>query len=219
MRTLVLKLKTSRLISTVLYRGGGIDNAIVIYDEPVGQENIDRLCDLMRVQRMKVKANRLHKFRSPQVGLHKPARHSLWMIGDACLSGRPIKGRVVAVRPGHTINSKSSRRWFAGKCATLRSSRLTITPNNEPIIDVNGIRKLLPHRYPFLLIDKVIEIDKKHCVAVKNVTVSEPFFVGHFRRSRSCPVCSGGGYGTGSRVLVLNYLEDPEKYSTYFLQD
>jgi UDP-3-O-[3-hydroxymyristoyl] N-acetylglucosamine deacetylase/3-hydroxyacyl-[acyl-carrier-protein] dehydratase len=92
-------------------------------------------------------------------------------------------------------------------------------PNVEPIIDINGIRKLIPHRYPFLLIDKVIEMDKKHIIAVKNVTVNEPFFQGHFPEEPVMPgVLQVEAMAQAAGVLVLNYLEEPEKYSTYFLK-
>lgn len=92
-------------------------------------------------------------------------------------------------------------------------------PNAAPLIDVNGIKKLLPHRYPFLLIDKIIEMDQKHCVAVKNVTVNEPFFTGHFPQEPVMPgVLQVEAMAQAAGVLVLNYLEDPDKYSTYFLK-
>ncbi len=217
-RTFVFVREIETLLQHGLIKGGDIDNAIVIYDEPVSQENIDRLCDLMSVQRMKV-SELGYINPQPLKGDNEPARHKLMdVIGDLALIGRPIKGRVVAVRPGHTINSKFTK-MVRREVRHTEIQSPYYNPNNEPIIDVNGIRKLLPHRYPFLLIDKVIEIDKKHCVAVKNVTVNEPFFVGHFPQEPVMPgVLQVEAMAQAAGVLVLNYLEDPEKYSTYFLK-
>lgn len=217
-RTFVFVREIETLLQHGLIKGGDIDNAIVIYDEPVSQENIDRLCDLMSVQRMKV-SELGYINPQPLKWDNEPARHKLMdVIGDLALIGRPIKGRVVAVRPGHTINSKFTK-MVRREVRHPEIQSPYYNPNNEPIIDVNGIRKLLPHRYPFLLIDKVIEIDKKHCVAVKNVTVNEPFFVGHFPQEPVMPgVLQVEAMAQAAGVLVLNYLEDPEKYSTYFLK-
>ncbi len=217
-RTFVFVREIETLLQHGLIKGGDIDNAIVIYDEPVSQENIDRLCDLMSVQRMKV-SELGYINPQPLKWENEPARHKLMdVIGDLALIGRPIKGRVVAVRPGHTINSKFTK-MVRREVRHTEIQSPYYNPNNEPIIDVNGIRKLLPHRYPFLLIDKVIEIDKKHCVAVKNVTVNEPFFVGHFPQEPVMPgVLQVEAMAQAAGVLVLNYLEDPEKYSTYFLK-
>lgn len=217
-RTFVFVREIETLLQHGLIKGGDIDNAIVIYDEPVSQENIDRLCDLMSVQRMKV-SELGYINPQPLKWDNEPARHKLMdVIGDLALIGRPIKGRVVAVRPGHTINSKFTK-MVRREVRHTEIQSPYYNPNNEPIIDVNGIRKLLPHRYPFLLIDKVIEIDKKHCVAVKNVTLNEPFFVGHFPQEPVMPgVLQVEAMAQAAGVLVLNYLEDPEKYSTYFLK-
>ena len=209
-RTFVFVREIETLLQHGLIKGGDIDNAIVIYDEPVSQENIDRLCDLMSVQRMKV-SELGYINPQPLKWDNEPARHKLMdVIGDLALIGRPIKGRVVAVRPGHTINSKFTK-MVRREVRHTEIQSPYYNPNNEPIIDVNGIRKLLPHRYPFLLIDKVIEIDKKHCVAVKNVTVNEPFFVGHFPQEPVMPgVLQVEAMAQAAGVLVLNYLEDPE---------
>ncbi|MDE6772269.1 MAG: 3-hydroxyacyl-ACP dehydratase FabZ, partial [Muribaculaceae bacterium] len=198
--------------------GGDLDNAIVIYDEPVSQENIDRICDLVGVGHMNI--SQLGYINpQPLKWDNEPARHKLMdVIGDLALIGRPIKGRVVAIRPGHTVNNKFTR-MVRKEVRHTEIQSPYYNPNDEPVIDVNGIRKLLPHRYPFLLIDKVIEIDRKHCVAVKNVTVNEPFFPGHFPQEPVMPgVLQVEAMAQAAGVLVLNYLEEPERYSTYFLK-
>lgn len=217
-RTFVFVREIEELVQNGLIKGGDLENAIVIYDQPVSQENIDRLCDLMGVTRMKVEDLGYINPR-PLKWDNEPARHKLIdVIGDIALIGKPILGRVVAVKPGHTINNKFTRQVRKAVRHTEIQSPV-YNPNIEPVIDVNGIRKLLPHRYPFLLIDKIIEIDKKHCIAVKNVTVNEPFFPGHFPQEPVMPgVLQVEAMAQAAGVLVLNYLEEPERYSTYFLK-
>lgn len=217
-RTFVFVREIEKLVENGLIKGGDLNNAIVIYDEPVEQDKIDRICDLVGVEHMHL-SSLGYINPVPLKWDNEPARHKLMdVIGDLALIGRPLKGRVVAVRPGHTINSKFTR--MVRKAVKHMDAQSPLyNPNLEPIIDINGIKKLLPHRYPFLLIDKIIEIDKKHCVAVKNVTVNEPFFQGHFPQEPVMPgVLQVEAMAQAAGVLVLNFLEEPEKYSTYFLK-
>lgn len=217
-RTFVFVREIEALLQYGLIKGGDLDNAIVIYDEPVSQERIDNICDLVGVDHMNI--SQLGYINpKPLKWDNEPARHKLMdVIGDIALVGRPLKGRVVAVRPGHTVNNKFSRMVRKEVRHTEIQSPL-YNPNDEPVIDNNGIRRLLPHRYPFLLIDKIIEIDRKHCVAVKNVTVNEPFFPGHFPQEPVMPgVLQVEAMAQAAGVLVLSYLDEPERYSTYFLK-
>lgn len=217
-RTFVFVREIEQLLQYGLIRGGDLENSIVIYDQPVGQEKINEICDAVGVPHLKVD-NLGYLNPKPLMWDNEPARHKLMdLIGDLALIGRPIKGRVVAIRPGHTVNNKFARMLRKEVKHTEMQSPI-YNPNVAPIIDVNGIKNLLPHRYPFLLIDKVIEIDRKHCVAVKNVTVNEPFFQGHFPQEPVMPgVLQVEAMAQAAGVLVLNFLEDPEKYSTYFLK-
>lgn len=217
-RTFVFVREIEQLMNNGLIRGGDLDNAIVIYDEEIPQESIDKLCDLMKVPHMKL--DRLGYINpAPLKWDNEPARHKLMdVIGDIALIGRPLKGRVVAERPGHSINNKFTR-LLRKTVKHIEVQSPVYNPNIEPIIDINGIRRLIPHRYPFLLIDKVIELDRKHAVAVKNVTVNEPFFQGHFPQEPVMPgVLQVEAMAQAAGVLVLNFLEEPEKYSTYFLK-
>lgn len=217
-RTFVFVREIEQLLGANLIKGGDLDNAIVIYDEKIPQERVDHICDVMGMSHMHI--NQLGYINpKPLVWDNEPARHKIMdVIGDIALIGRPLKGRVVAVRPGHTVNNKFTRMVRHEVKHTDIQAPL-YNPNIPPIIDVNGIRNLIPHRYPFLLIDKVIEIDKKHVVAVKNVTVNEPFFQGHFPQEPVMPgVLQVEAMAQAAGVLVLNFLEDPEKYSTYFLK-
>lgn len=217
-RTFVFVREIEVLLQNGLIKGGDLDNAIVIYDTPVSQEKIDNICDLVGVEHMHI--NNLGYINpTPLKWDNEPARHKLMdVIGDLALIGRPLKCRVVAIRPGHTINAVLTKKVRKEvKHTEIQSPNYN--PNLDPIIDVNGIRGLLPHRYPFLLIDKIIEIDRKHCVAVKNVTVNEPFFTGHFPEEPVMPgVLQVEAMAQAAGVLVLNYLDDPQKYSTYFLK-
>lgn len=217
-RTFVFVKEIEKLLKNNLIKGGDLDNAIVIYDKEVGQEEINAICDLVGVPHMKVTEL---GFINPQPlkWKNEPARHKLMdLIGDLALIGRPIKGRVVATRPGHTINSMLTKMIRKDVKHTEIQSPV-YDPNKAPVIDINGIKELIPHRYPFLLIDKIMEIDRKHCIAVKNVTVNEPFFPGHFPQEPVMPgVLQIEAMAQAAGVLVLNYLDEPEKYSTYFLK-
>lgn len=217
-RTFVFVREIEQLLEHGLIRGGDLDNAIVIYDQKISQDRIDHLCDVMNVPKMQID-NLGYINPKPLQWDNEPARHKLMdEIGDLALIGRPLKGRVVAVRPGHTINSKFTR-MLRKEVRHTEIQSPVYDPNLAPVIDVNGIRALLPHRYPFLLIDKIIELDRKHCVAVKNVTVNEPFFTGHFPQEPVMPgVLQVEAMAQAAGVLVLNFLEEPEKYSTYFLK-
>lgn len=217
-RTFVFVREIEQLMQGGLIKGGDFDNAIVIYDEPIGQEKINAICDLVNVSHMHI--DELGYINpKPLKWKNEPARHKLMdVIGDMALVGRPLKGRIVAERPGHTINNKFTRILRKTVKHTEIQSPV-YNPNLDPVIDVNGIKKLIPHRYPFLLIDKIIELDKKHAVAVKNVTVNEPFFMGHFPEEPVMPgVLQVEAMAQAAGVLVLNFLEEPEKYSTYFLK-
>ncbi|MDE5848784.1 MAG: bifunctional UDP-3-O-[3-hydroxymyristoyl] N-acetylglucosamine deacetylase/3-hydroxyacyl-ACP dehydratase [Muribaculaceae bacterium] len=217
-RTFVFVREIEQLLQHGLIKGGDLQNSIVIYDQPVSQEKINEICDAVKVDHMTVdKLGYINP--KPLQWDNEPARHKLMdVIGDIALIGRPLKGRVVAIRPGHTVNNKFAR-MLRKEVKHTEIQSPVYNPNLAPIIDVNGIKKLLPHRYPFLLIDKVIELDRKHCVAVKNVTVNEPFFQGHFPQEPVMPgVLQVEAMAQAAGVLVLNFLEEPEKYSTYFLK-
>ncbi|MDE5652087.1 MAG: bifunctional UDP-3-O-[3-hydroxymyristoyl] N-acetylglucosamine deacetylase/3-hydroxyacyl-ACP dehydratase [Muribaculaceae bacterium] len=217
-RTFVFVREIEALLQNGLIKGGDLENAIVIYDQPISQEKINQICDVVGVEHVELK-NVGYINPTPLKWDNEPARHKLMdLIGDIALVGRPLKGRVVAIRPGHTVNNKFAR-MLRKEVKHTEIQSPVYDPNKAPLIDINGIRSMLPHRYPFLLIDKVIEIDRRHCVAVKNVTVNEPFFPGHFPQEPVMPgVLQIEAMAQAAGVLVLNYLEDADKYSTYFLK-
>ena len=216
-RTFVFVREIEPLLGHGLIKGGDLDNAIVIYERQMSQENYDKLADIMGVPHMD--ATQLGYINHiPLVWDNEPARHKLLdIIGDLALIGKPIKGRIIATRPGHTINNKFARQ--IRKEIKLHEIQAPIYNCNEaPVMDVNRIRKLLPHRYPFALIDKVIAIGANHIVGVKNVTINEPFFQGHFPQEPVMPgVLQIEAMAQCGGLLILNTLEEPERWSTYFL--
>ena len=185
-RTFVFVRDIEPLLKANLIKGGDMDNAIVIYERQTTQERLDQLADFLKVPRLD--ATKLgyiqHK---PLVWENECTRHKLLdIIGDMALIGRPIKGRIIATRPGHTINNKFAR--LMRREIRKHEIQAPIYDCNEPpVMDVNRIRELLPHRYPMQLVDKVVSLGASSIVGVKNVTSNEPFFVGHFPQEPVMP--------------------------------
>lgn len=217
-RTFVFVRELEMLLQNNLIKGGDLDNAIVIYDQKVSQEALDKLADMMNVPHQNIQELGYIN-NEPLVFDNEPARHKLLdVIGDIALIGKPIKGRVIATRPGHSINNKLAR--IIRKQIKLNDVQAPIyDPNAEPVMDINRIRELLPHRYPFLLVDKIIELGKNYIVGVKNITTNEPFFQGHFPQEPIMPgVLQVEAMAQTGGLLVLNTVDEPERYSTYFMK-
>ena len=206
------------LLQAGLIKGGDLDNAIVIYEKQISQESLDKLADTLNVQhRDATKLGYLNE--RPLVWRNEPARHKLLdIIGDMALIGRPIKGRIIATRPGHTINNKFARQ-MRKEIRLHEIQAPNYDPNDAPLMDVNRIRQLLPHRYPMQLVDKVVETGSNYIVALKNVTANEEFFQGHFPQEPVMPgVLQIEAMAQAGGLLVLNSVEEPERWSTYFLR-
>ena len=217
-RTFVFVREIEPLLNAGLIKGGDLDNAIVIYEKQMTQENFDKLADVMKVPHMD--ASHLGYINHiPLVWPNEPARHKLLdIIGDLALIGRPIKGRIIATRPGHTINNKFARQ-LRKEIRMHEIQAPVYNCNEEPLMDVNRIRELLPHRYPFQLVDKVVAMGANYIVGVKNVTSNEPFFQGHFPEEPVMPgVLQIEAMAQVGGLLVLNSVDDPKLYSTYFMK-
>lgn len=217
-RTFVFVREIEPLLNAGLVKGGDLDNAIVIYERQMDQERFDKLADVMGVPHMD--ATQLGYINHiPLVHNNEPARHKLLdIIGDLALIGKPIKGRIIATRPGHTINNKFAR-LIRKEIKQHEIQAPAYNPNEEPVMDVNRIRELLPHRYPFQLVDKVIEIGPNYIVGVKNITANEPFFQGHFPEEPVMPgVLQVEAMAQVGGLLVLNSVDDPARWSTYFMK-
>lgn len=217
-RTFVFVREIEPLLKAGLIKGGDLDNAIVIYEKEISQEALDRLADHLHVEHRDATALGYIQDR-PLVWQNEPARHKLLdIIGDMALIGRPIKGRIIATRPGHTINNKFARQ-MRREIRKHDVQAPNYDPNEEPLMDVNRIRELLPHRYPMQLVDKVVETGSNFIVAVKNVTSNEAFFQGHFPQEPVMPgVLQIEAMAQAGGLLVLNSIEEPERWSTYFLR-
>ena len=217
-RTFVFVREIEPLLKAGLIKGGDLDNAIVIYEKEISQEALDRLADHLHVEHRDATALGYIQDR-PLVWQNEPARHKLLdIIGDMALIGRPIKGRIIATRPGHTINNKFARQ-MRREIRKHEVQAPNYDPNEEPLMDVNRIRELLPHRYPMQLVDKVVETGSNFIVAVKNVTSNEAFFQGHFPQEPVMPgVLQIEASAQAGGLLVLNSIEEPERWSTYFLR-
>lgn len=217
-RTFVFVRDIEPLLKANLIKGGDLDNAIVIYEKKISQEQLDKLADMIQVEHRD--AEELGYIQNnPLVWENECTRHKLLdIVGDLALIGKPIKGRIIATRPGHTINNNFARQ-IRKEIRKHEIQAPIYDPNEEPIMDVNRIRELLPHRYPMQLVDKVIALGATSIVGVKNITSNEPFFQGHFPQEPVMPgVLQVEAMAQCGGLLVLNTVEEPERWSTYFMK-
>ena len=216
-RTFVFVRELEPLLKMNLIKGGDLTNAIVIYDTPIAKSELQRLSELMNQPCPEVDS--LGYMNTELVFNNEPARHKLLdVIGDLALIGKPIKGKVIAMHPGHSVNTSLA------KLMRKEIKRQEILPpvyntDSTALLDINQIKELLPHRYPFLLVDKVVEMGSDYIVGIKNVTMNEMHFLGHFPNEPVMPgVLIIEAMAQCAGLLVLSQVEDPKNYSTYFLK-
>ena len=218
-RTFVFLKEVMALSNAGLIQGGTLDNALVFVDEIPNQETLQQLAEQLNHPYMEVTNEGILNTTNLRYD-NEPARHKLLdLIGDLALVGAEIKGKIIATRPGHAANARLAKKLHK-KLAEQRKKKDVprYDPSQKPIYDINDITKLLQHRFPFLLIDKIIEMSDTHVVGVKNVTMNEPFFTGHFPGNPVMPgVLQIEAMAQTGGILVMGTVDDPKKWDTYFL--
>jgi UDP-3-O-[3-hydroxymyristoyl] N-acetylglucosamine deacetylase / 3-hydroxyacyl-[acyl-carrier-protein] dehydratase len=222
-RTFVFVHEIEKLFEMGLIRGGDLDNAVVIADRPMAQDAVDALAQKMgKFSARGIQIDDAGVLNTTKLRFqNEPARHKLLdLIGDLTLVGRPIQGRIVATKPGHTANVAFARLLKKDLQEQRRLNGVPrYNPDQEPVYDINGIMRMLPHRPPFLLIDKILEISEQHIVGLKNVTMNETFFNGHFPGNPIMPgVLQIEAMAQTGGILALHNVADPGNWDTYFLK-
>lgn len=220
-RTFVFLRELEFLAKNNLIKGGDLDNAIVLVErEDVSKEELSRLAKLLGKQDLEIRVEGIGVLNSTKLQFeNEPARHKLLdIVGDLALVGKPIKAHILGARPGHSGNvrfAKVLKEYMKNKAKDGRQFDLT----KEPLYDINDIERMLPHRFPFLMVDRVMAITDESIVGYKNITMNEPIFTGHFPSNPVFPgVLQIEAMAQVGGIFALSKVEDPHLYSTYFMK-
>lgn len=221
-RTFCFLHELEMLLANNLIKGGDLNNAIVVVDRAVSQDELDRLAKVFNKPSVEVRKEGILNNLDLRFQ-NEPARHKLLdMVGDLALAGMPIKGQIMAARPGHASNvafAKKIKQVIKKELRRKQEGPPQYDVNAKPLYNTTDIIKMLPHKHPFLLVDKIVSKDERTIVAVKNITYDQPFFAGHFPGDPIMPgVLQLEAMAQAGGVLILSTVPDPENYSTYFLK-
>jgi UDP-3-O-[3-hydroxymyristoyl] N-acetylglucosamine deacetylase/3-hydroxyacyl-[acyl-carrier-protein] dehydratase len=220
-RTFVFLRELEYLASNNLIKGGDLDNAIVLVDRPdIGQVELDRLAKLLGKDKLQISFDGIGVLNSTKLQYeNEPARHKLLdIVGDLALVGKPIKAHILAARPGHSGNVRFAK-VLKEQIKKQQNQGRYFDLTQESVYDINDIERILPHRYPFLMVDKIIEVHENSIVGVKNITMNEPQFTGHFPGNPVFPgVLQIEAMAQVGGIFALTKVEEPHLYSTYFMK-
>ena len=220
-RTFVFLKELEFLAKNNLIKGGDLDNAIVMVERPqVSQEELSKLAKLLGKEDLKISVEGIGVLNSTKLQFeNEPARHKLLdIVGDLALIGRPIKAHILAARPGHYGNVEFAK-VLKAQIKKQQANGKNFDLTKEPLYDINDIEKMLPHRFPFLMVDKIMEITDDSIWGIKNITMNEPIFTGHFPGNPVFPgVLQIEAMAQVGGIFALSKVEEPHLYSTYFMK-